>query len=647
MADGIPKRVYDGDVGFILGSNSLSRGTMLPEQSYAFAWNMTNRGGVLRARPGFNTRYALPDGNLQGFAIFVPRIGFPQHVSVVDGQVYVSDYPYNTCRPVAGATMSADAKQVYFCQAVKTAQRNADTSITLVDPQNLLFLQDGINPPAYYDGNKVTAVKGNALNTPQGTVMAWDGFRLWVARDEKLFASDLSDPLSFYEQQFNTLGGLSYFVLPGKITAMGMTGGIQIPQLLVFTESTCTTFQSNIPDRTAWANTYLFQRLILPGIGCLSHRSLVDRGGLLSWYSQNGWTQADTAMWNMQTAEISYLDSEMMRSKSELADDLSVIAASTKENFLLVSVPHQSNINTHTWVNDASPEPSKSGQVPKAWSSVWTGVCPVQWGTVGYGETGRLFCASVDSDGHNRVYEAFQETGKDNGVDFPWAVEFRPYTGQIAQPKDIVWAELYLLDILGQVDLNISWAGADRGRWKSALTTTFRAAVGNIDATQVYDSTSTLFAYKPQSRQPRTQEIADLEQDPLSSCNIDFEQNERTDTAFQIRVDGSGHAAIAMVRVALNALPDYVEREVECPETEDKFTRFDGAASEDAEDLNEDLVSYTSTQTVTGRIGNYAHTSSATVISYISQSDADKRASQTADTLNQFWFLNNVPAYTP
>lgn len=622
-------RIFDGDTNFAPGMNSVSQGLELPEGSFPIAVNMINRGGVLRARPGFDWRYTLPDGELQGFHSFIPRRGFPQQVAVVAGQVYVADYPFREYRAVPGATMSPLAKQVFFAQATKSVEQNSDGSIKLVEPKNLLMLQDGINPPAFYDGSRVTAITGD-LVTPQGSFMAWDGRRLWVARDEKVFASDIANPLSFVEQQFNTLGGLSFYIVPGKVTGMGMTTGVNLPQLLVFTATTTTTFQSNIADRTLWDSTPQFQRTIFPSIGCVSQRSIVSRSGEISWYSQFGWTTLDTAAITMQSVETKFMDGEMIRSKSRLSNDLSRIAAGVHDNFLMVSVPHSSLFNAHTWVHDASPDTSKDSQTPDAWASVWTGVQPVEWSSVEMTGTTRIFFASKDKDGKNRVYEAFGRLGKDNGVDLPWSVEFRPYTGKTVEPKYIIWAELFLGDILGQLDLRVSWSGAARGRWKSLLITNFKAGEGNVDAKRLYESNDVFYAYKAQSRQPRTQEAGNLPQDPLTSCNIELETIETIDSAYQIRLDGSGQVAIKMVRVALDVVPDPPTRTVAQPETEEKFVRYDGAASKDSSDLDAPPESFTSAKTARARFLNFIFDETATVVSILSQADADKRAQQAA-----------------
>jgi hypothetical protein len=641
MGDATPKRIYDGDTSFAHGANSVTDLLHLSEGSFAFSWNMVNRGGALRARPGFDWLYTLPDGELQGFAEFRPRSGFPQQVAVVDGQVYVSDYPYRSFRAVAGARMSSLAKQVYFAQTTKSVERNADGSLRLIQPKNLLMMQDNVNPPAYYDGSVVTAITGENV-TPQGGPMVWDGRRLWVAREEQLFASDIADPLSFVEQQFNTLGGLNYYILPGKITALGMTTGVNLPQLLVFTNETTTTFQSNIVDRSLWADTADFQRLIFPDIGCVSQRSYVARAGKASWFSQFGWTTIDAAALTTDSDEMKLLDAAMMRSKSRLSGDLSRIAAAVHENFLMVSVPHASLYNAHTWVHDASPEPSVEMQ---SWCSVWTGVQPVQWTRTKLGGSTRVFFASKDKSGKNRIYEAFKEMGRDNGVDIPWAVELRPYTGKTIEPKNFGWGELFLSDISGQLDLRVNWAGATRGRWKKCLVTNFKAGRGNIDAKTTYLSSDFLFAMKSQSRRPRTEEVLNHQQDELSSCNIELEDIELTDTAFQLRIEGSGPVSIHTVRVALDVIPDPPARPVSQGETSETFVRYDGAAAKDMSKLNVAPETYTGSSSAEARYKNFVANATASSISRISQSDADKRAAQIARARAERQLRDIAPKY--
>lgn len=633
----------DGDARFNLGMDSESDPLVLQPSSYCWSENMLNRGGVLQARPGFNVRYSLPAGNFQGLSVFTPRTGLPVLVAFVSGVPYASSFPYNGWRLVQGATMSADAKRVYTAQTVQSAQTNSDGSLQLISPRKLLMVQDGINPPAYFDGRVLTSLTGST-STPQGTHMAWVGSRLWVARREQIFASDIANPLSFVEQTYNTLGGINYFLLSGPCTGLAPVPGapnVNTP-LLAFTDSDTTMFQANILNRSLWPSTAQFQSTIFPTLGCVAPRSIVSVSGMLWWFSDFGLTRLDAAQASQLTTRLYRIDHEMSRSACRLFSDLSRVASAVYENFVLVSVPNSSTKNRHTWVYDGtvaerlSESASVLTSVPPVWASVWTGVNPVEWVSIKVNGRTRLFCGSVDLDGQNRVYEAFGKERRDNGCDFPWAAETRAYTGQTLARKHLRFVEYALSELQGDVNLRISWAGASRGRWKVMAKPTFSAEEGNIDAYVTYKATDVLYGLKKQSRVARTQDVRDLEEDPLSSSGIEGPvetiepDKEAIDSAFQIRIEGSGPCAIRSIRVFMDLEAEPDSGQPDDLETADHFVRFDGAASEVESALEALPDSYTSTGTGRAQYNNFAATATATLTSTISQDDADKRAAQVA-----------------
>lgn len=627
--------IHDGDARFARGLNSFSSPEELPPESYVFSVNMWNRGGVLQARPGFRAVAELPDGNPQALTVFSPRTGTPQLVAVVAGQVYVSNLPFKTFHTVGGEVLSDSVKKVYSEQAIKSVERNQDGSLRLISPRTILMLQDGESPAAYYDGQIVRFLVGENL-TPSGTHMAWDGARLWVARGNQLFASDIADPLSYIEQVFNTLGGISYYILPDNVTGLARTPGTDLPQLLAFTDSTTTTFRSDIRDRSLWTQTPDFQRMIMPTLGCVSDRSICPRAGTLNWFSSEGVTQLDAAFFSQHSTRIDYLDNEMIRSKSRLSSDLSGIAGIGVENFLLMSVPHADKYNRHTWVMDASTVDLLNEDLPPAWSSVWTGIRPVQWVTVKVNGRTRVFCLSKDFDGKNRVYEAFAPEQRDNGCDFPWMVETRAYGAGSAASKTFRFLAYEFSELRGLVDIVMKWAGSSRGPWKRFATFRFDAAEGMLDATKKLNHDTPIYALKPQSRSGRTMDVLHLADDPLGSENIDGDVrsledlDEMNGRAFQFRIEGSGPCAIRLLRLFMDNMPEPQEGQVADPEAGGHNVRFDGAASANVEDLDVAPVTYSATKSAEARYNNFAAAATATIVSTISQLDADKRALQSA-----------------
>jgi len=643
--------ITDGDLSFPNGMDSFSEPYTLPTGKYTLGVNLLHSGGVAQTRPGFRTAFKLPSGKLQGLTAHTPSTGLPQLLATVDGQVYASDLPFHSYRTVAGATMSSTAKQVFTCQTIKSLERNPDKSLKFIRPRTLTIFQDGINPPAYYDGSKMHVSKGK-LAIPQGTVMAFAGGRLWVARREKLFASDLADPLSFYEQTFNALGGLQYFILPGAITGLTRMPGQNIPMLLAFTDETTTSFRSDILDRSLWGQVEDFQRMVFHTTGCVSQRSIVSNNGLLWWYSLKGQTRIDIAQTTQISSRSRRTDREVIRSKNRLAQDLTSIASAHFADYLLTSVPHADNFNRHTWVLDDGSSDTLTEEQPLNWASVWTGVRPVEWATVKINGVARLFCASVDADGENRVYEAFIDERRDNGCDIPWAIETRAYAGQTIGNKELRFAEYRLSELAGQTNLRVSWAGASRGQWKVMATPTFMAREGSLDARDILEADSLIYALKKQTRTARTRDLREAEEDSLSSNGIEgpvknLEPNkEAIDTAFQLRIEGSGQCGLRMVELFMDQVPTVDGGQPETIETDERFVRFDGAASDELSNLNEALPTFTAHALRSARYGDYVVSAEADVESRISQADADKRAGQLAQRRADYGLSLVVPPRT-
>ncbi len=640
----------DGDLLFGAGMDTYSEAVTMAPGKYVLGTNVLNRGGVLQTRPGFRTMFKLPDGVLQGFTTFTPSQGLPQLLALVSGVLYASTYPFKTYRTVQGANMSTTAKKVYSTQTTKALSRNPDGSLKLVRPYSLRIFQDGINPPASYDGSKLTVSKGKYA-IPQGTVMEWAGGRLWVARRERLFASDLADPLSFAEQTFNTLGGVNFFILPGPITGLTRAPGNNLQMLMAFTSGTTSTFRSDILDRTIWPSVQDFQRINFPKIGCVSQRSICSQAGILWWYSLEGLTRLDAAQSSAISTRLDYMDNEMSRSKSRLAADLSGIASASYENILLTSVPHADKFNKHTWVLDGAPKDLLVENAPPSWASIWTGVRPVEWASLERNGVNRLFCASVDQDGKNRVYEAFTPDRQDNGCDIPWSIETRSLAGDGIKAKEIRYLEYGLSELAGETNIKISWAGASRGQWKSCATPTLQAREGNIDSSVVYNQDSVFYALKKQSRLARTQDIRNMDQPGLSSAGVEGPvfttevDKEAIDTAFAFRIEGSGRCGLRHFKVFMDAVSGVETGQPNTEEGDDNFVRFDGAAADNPEDLDVAPETYTSTKTATARYKKYTAKAEATIVSRISQAEADKRAQQVAQARAEYALSLKTPVH--
>lgn len=572
-------------------------------------------------------------GNLQGGSFFFPKQGTPVVVFAVEGLVYVSEYPFVEYRQVEGLQFTPHARQLFFKQVEQSIRLNDDGSLSFITPRNLLVIQDGgLTPAAIFDGSRGEHQLGPTA-IPLGGPMEWVGDRLWVARGAYLYASDLANPLGFTEPLYITT--VEAFILPAEITAMTRTTSLTFPQLLVFTDTTTVLFQASIRDRSLWLTTQDFQRTIFPNIGCTSQRSVVAHYGLLWWVSAYGLTSFDAAVLSTQTSTLPLRDSEMSDSKSRLSDDMASVASIAVENYLLVSVPHEDLYNKHTWVLDNSAYQTIREMAPPSWNSFWTGTRPVQWMSAPVNETNLVLYLSHDFDGNNRLWEAFIPDRLDDGCPITWYVETRGYYLRDALGrKQFRYADVFLGELLGTIDIAVFWAGATRGKYKRILTKRIEATCGILKSSDVIKAEDLLFALKKQSRRIRTQDAKEIiASETQSSCDVESLFQEFIDESFQLLIVVSGPGAVRGIKLALD--PESGEKlggACEEDETGTHAVRFDGAASEEPvfddavkELSDKDLIFY-SNRTVTLSSGELTEIGIGTSQSTISQQAADKVA---------------------
>lgn len=611
------ERINDFDGTWFRGQKSDADPGQIP---LGYCWNMVNMvntGGVLACRPGFRCIVQLPKGNLQGARIFRPRLGLEQIVVVIDGIVYVADYPFTEFRQLENILFSKTAKQIFWANTEQSATRitpnDIGSAIEIVPVRNVLIMQDGgQTAPAFYDGSQSGHIRDFLFETPAGSSMAWVGDRLWVANGSFVYASDIANPFSFREQIY--LGGVSAFVFSGDVTAMAVTPSLEFPQLLVFTDSNTSLIKANIRERAQWLSVEDMQREIFR-VGCSSQRSVINHFGQLSWFSPSGATFFDAASLSKLTGRLPIRDNEMMFSKVTLSEDLSLVAGAAHGQFTLFSVPAEDKFNKHTWVlNGASYETLTDDSGP-SWNGYWIGTRPVEWvyGVIAGSE--RAYHVSTDEDCENRLWETFLPERLDNGCPITWAVDTRGYFGMTSQKKPpgldctFCYADIALVCISEDIDIAAYYAGGLRGSYKQILSKQINVSRGNIHYNRQITAGSLLYGFKPQSRILRTEEIRLQNNDKeTGSCPVERERQEQEDESFQLFIVGQGPATIRWIRAFAQPEPEDQSADGRACENEtgENAVRFDGeGAHGDSEDEVESalaerpLEAYESNQSAT------------------------------------------------
>lgn len=636
--------LIDIDNAFASGMRSDANPANLVTGQYWHAVNMLNRGGVLQVRPGYRCLMTLPDGNFQGFTLYHPKVGFEQMIVVIDGIVYVSEFPFQFFRMLPNVLLAAHAKQVYFAeteQSVRRLNSTLESGLEFIEPRKVLFIQDGgFTAPVWYDGSHADHIRDNELDTPLGGAMLWTGDRLWVAHGSYVYGSDIANPFSFREQVY--LGGISALVFESEVIAIARIPSLDSGDMMVLTDRAGHQIRASIRTRSEWTTTTDFQKEIF-NVGCSSARSVVAHCGMLWWFAPNvGLTNLDAAYASKHSLRLPSKDSEMAVSKHQLSQDLSMVAGTSFGPYVLMSVPSGDLYNSHTWVVDNASVETMNEATPATWNGYWTGTRPIEWVSGKVGPQERVFHVSKDYDGQNRLWESFTEDRLDNGCPITWFVETRGFMGPLSgvaqgatrydplRDKLFAFADIQFGELAGDVDVAVWWAGTSRGAYKRCATKRIRAGVGNIRWDQPITQDSILFGLKPQSRKVRTEDAR--KQDIQDGCPVERAVIEDLDESFQLLIAGSGPAAIRNIRVFAQPYSENPSGECGVDEVKENLVRFDGQAAQ--ADKYGDAIStlaagtpvFSSSQTVSLDHEGFSATGVGYAESLISQEDADKIA---------------------
>lgn len=548
----------------------------IDDRSYRHGENVVHRGGVVRTRPGYREVFRLPDGNLQGMTYFRPIGGEGHLIFAVNGNIYKSVYPFASYEPIPNIKMYQYAERVWFSSPTRSAQHNPDGTIQAIEPVRTLLVQDGDYTRAGYwdmtnsghiDPTVTTDGAGNILQagTPLGSVTAWSGDRLWVASGNKVYASDIADPYSFTENEYLAEGG--FFLFDDDVTAMFDVSNTKTPYLFVFTKTKTYRLLSGLRDRAQWKSTLDFQAVVFPTIGCVSARSLVWKNGILWWMTVDGLTNFNAATAGEASSKMMPIDYPMLISKANTDANLTRAALGHYENFILCSVPYGDKYNAHTWVYDLGVAAGNESGTVESWAGIWTGTRPVAWTTGLFGETPRSYYVSKDFDGFNRLWEAFIPERKDAGEEISCFVETKTHidfsekaTG--LDRKRLVYAEVTMQDIQGEVDLEVLYAGV-RGKYKSLGTWHLVATEGSPQGGVSADAVST---YRPQQRVIRTPAVQEVD-GTCTSCGLESNRHDWIDTGFSLLVRWTGRASLASYRMYADPIEEPSSGEAEYSET--------------------------------------------------------------------------------
>lgn len=574
------------------GINSIVDPIFLPDNQVQWSVNTLNRGGSYQTRPGYNLLHDSTGYTLipRGMTVFSPRNSDPVLVKAVGNTIKVSRYPYTVWTTLAGITLDSNSEsQVHFETCVKGAITHEDGTLEIIEPYPVLLIQTGKNKAAYWDGavaRHLDPTKTAALSeTPIGTWMKWIGSRLWVAQDNQIRVSNILDPLKFTEEDIISEGGT--LSIPGNCTGLGNTADFQA--MLAFTTSTSTAFNVSILDRTLWQLTPGFQKVILPDIGCVAGKTIINQYGITWWMAQGGIIGLDAALQTYRTSKIRYKDQNMSRSKSNISQDISGACAGSFENLLVFSVPSGDTYNAHTWVMDQSVLDDINSEQPPVWASCWTGTRPVEWVSENIRGQNRCFFLSRDyppnsdttHEFRSDVWEAFCGAKFDIGIDGSARtlkpIECSMETKMLSKDagyKTFDHFKVCMRELSGQSHIDGFYASTHSG-YKQVLDKDIVATTNPLRFNTSEDDLDPIIpSYIRQTRTIRSS--ADQAQSRDNDDGVESIYTRNKDTSFSILLQWNGQISIPYLTLFYDTKGEQVDGTVENDETKDRFVSPDG-----------------------------------------------------------------------
>lgn len=569
------RRDFFSDSGWTGGCDTLLYPTDLTQGCYTWSINCINRGGILQTRPRRRRLFSIPGSVAQGLCEFLTLDQTQYLVWAIDGNIYFSVYPFASYDTIPGVSFNPFARRIFFCSQVQAAKYNVDNTIAILPtPIKYLFIQDGTSSCAWWDGVTAyqpfssftpvtpatpTGIANQDVFPPIGTAMVASGGRLWIAVGRQVYASDYVIPNQFREQAY--LAEVSGFQFPRNVTCMQQ--GPQDSGTFVYTDRGIYTLQSNILDRTLWQTTPLFQNTITEEVGCVAPFSPIYQHGLPWFYTAKGFLSMDMAL-QIHISNVLYTrDGEMRRSKALLSPTLTGICSGIFENVLMVSVPHASQYNRHTWIQDGGIAPKLNNSIGACWTGVWTGTYPVQYATMifdGVEHNYELSYANgyILNSGAKypiSIWENFQALALDDNVT---PIRAKMETRMWRMPNDELfhacYVEVLVTQLTGIATLSFSLGGVS-GLYQKLSTCTLRADVGpffNVAMPTIYyvfpgQMDTLIQSYRSQNRYPRSGDVV-INASSASPHYIEVGLNDYIDKGFQVLLEWTGNLAIRVIK---------------------------------------------------------------------------------------------------
>ena len=238
----------------------------------------------------------------------------------------------------------------------------------------------------------------------------------------------------------------------------------------------------------------------------------------------------------------------------------------------------------------------------------------------------RIFFASVDFDGKNRIWEANLSDKTDNGGPITCFIQTKEHQFQSRDWKTFKYAKLQLMEIYGHTSIMVAVAGT-RGAYQPILRKDISADIGQVYPGSLYGAAGPLIAgCRPQTRSIRTQDMPGIA--PVNEAMVESDDKSLSDTAFSLLIVWSGAMGLRSYRMFAYIDPQGYDGTCEKDEVAPRLLSESGAGSTTIFSQTSPFslftsdFTYTQKDPVTGKPVSHA----AHATSIISQQDADIKA---------------------
>ncbi len=595
-----PKATYSGFSAISQGVSSAVASIALPASQLSWLVNGTTRNGYPECRPGWSSlalqflaadgttdtalRDLFEDGCWQGAHPYTDTQGNSHLIVCISGRVFkidTSDRKVTDLSGVSGQVNPSDRPQVWMVQA-----------------EEFLIIQDGSSIPLIFNGatlrRSIPRINGGN-EIPVGTVMCYNGGRIWVASEDRrtFIAGDLAysltqstaDVLSFTENTFLNGGGA--FVVPsqsGRITAMQSvavqdTTTAQGP-LQVFTERGV--LSVNAPfDRDIWQNLQSpIQTISVLAAGASGQSSTINVNGDIWYRANDGIRSFAVARRDHGTWVNTPLSEEVSRALGGDNESLLGFGSSALfDNRLLQTVsPYTYKTNNEDRgvahrglvALDFNPVSRMFDRSQPVWEGVWTGLQVLQ--VVYHPTVDRCFLFAIDTDGDIELWE-LSKNDKFDSYDNPieWVIETPSYgfADQGFGEKLLRTADLWYDRLTGQVDFTSKFRPDDDPMWQTHHTWQEHAAYRDCNLATCNVPANYLEQYRSRVRLP---EFA-------NTCDSVANKPHNRGFAFAMRFEITGYARIKRLLLGARSVPEDVAGA--CPSSTQAAVSYTGCPPSD------------------------------------------------------------------